>query len=151
MPKLHHRISLILAVAYLFALACIAFWPTPVDRPISGTLTQVIGWLHEHGMPWYIGYNKIEFAANIALFAPLGYVIASAWARKWWHVALIGGSVSFLMELGQALLLPARYASALDILANTLGAALGAGILVVVHRLPTRRTTAGRHRGHPGA
>lgn len=150
MPKLHHRISLILAVAYLLALACIAFWPTPVDRPVSGTLTQVIGWMHAHGMPWFIGYNKIEFAANIVLFVPLGYVIASAWARKWWHIVLIGGSVSCLIELGQALLLPNRYASALDILANTLGAAIGAGILVVAHRRPEGKPTASPCSEHPG-
>ena len=133
MPRLHHRIPLFPAVAYLVGLACVAFWPTPVDQPVSGTLAELIRWLHARGMPRSIGYGTIECAANIALFASFGYVMASASGRTWWRVALLGGAVSCFIELGQALLLPDRFPSAWDILANTLGAALGAGIFAAAH------------------
>lgn len=132
MSKPQLRITVALAAAYVLALMLIAFWPTPVDRPASGTLTQVIGWLHQHGMPAFIGYNKIEFAANIVLFLPLGF-IAAGWAKKWWHPLAAGFAASCLIELGQAFMLPQRFASVLDIVANTAGAALGVGIHIFWH------------------
>ncbi|GAA1498192.1 VanZ family protein [Paeniglutamicibacter kerguelensis] len=149
MTKLNHRVLLLLAFAYLLTLACIAFWPTEVDRPINGTLRHAIRWLHAHGMPSFIRYKTLEFTANIALFAPLGYVFAAVWARKWWHPVLIGFAVSCVIEVGQALLLPNRHASSLDIVANTLGAAVGAGIFVVARRLTTLQPTAIPLSGRP--
>lgn len=139
MNKTQLRIALILAVPYVLALLLIAFWPTPVDRPASGTITQAIRWLHAHGMPRYIGYNKIEFAANIALFMPFGY-IASIWGRKWWHPMLAGFATSFLIELGQEILLPERVSSLLDVVANAMGAALGSLCFWLVRILHERRT-----------
>ncbi|WP_411730550.1 VanZ family protein [Paeniglutamicibacter sp.] len=148
MTKPHVRFAAILAVAYLLALVLIAFWPTPVDRPVSGSLTGLIGWLHAHGMPSFIGYNKIEFGANILLFMPFGYIVA-AWTRKWWHPLAAGLAASFLIELGQELLLPNRFGSFLDVVANTAGAALGAVIFAVLHSMHLRRrlsaATAGNH------
>jgi glycopeptide antibiotics resistance protein len=132
MTKPNLRFTVFLAAVYLLALAMIAFWPTPVDRPVSGSLTSIISWLHAHGMPSFIGYNKIEFGANILLFTPLGYILA-AWTRKWWHPLAAGFAASCLIELGQALLLPNRFASPLDIVANTTGAALGIVIHVILH------------------
>lgn len=138
MTKPHVRFAAGLAVAYLLALLLIAFWPTPVDRPVSGSLSSVIGWLHAHGMPRFIGYNLIEFAANIGLFMPFGY-IAGAVNRKWWFPLATGFAASCLIELGQALLLPNRYSSLLDIVANTAGAGLGAGVFALVHAMHSRR------------
>ena len=133
MTKPHLRFAAFLAVAYLATLAMIAFWPTPVDQPVSGSLDNVIGWLHAHGMPSFIGYNKIEFGANILLFLPFGY-LAAAWTTKWSHALVAGFAASCLIELGQALLLPNRFASLLDIVANTMGVALGIGISFFLHR-----------------
>ena len=137
MTKPHLRFTVIVAVAYLLVLAMIAFWPTPVDRPVSGSLGSVIAWLHAHGMPSFIGYNKIEFSANILLFTPFGY-IAAAWTGKWWHALSAGLAASCIIELGQALILPNRVASLLDILANTMGAVLGALILALVNAMHRR-------------
>ncbi|GAA1871958.1 hypothetical protein GCM10009715_18530 [Paeniglutamicibacter psychrophenolicus] len=136
MTKSHLRFAALLALAYLLALAMIAFWPTPVDQPVSGSLANVIGWLHAHGMPSFIGYNKIEFGANILLFLPFGY-LAAAWTKKWSHALVAGFAASCLIELGQALLLPNRFASPMDIVANTMGVALGIGIHFFLHRLHT--------------
>lgn len=145
MSKQPLRFTVIIAVAYLLALAMIAFWPTPVDRPVSGRLCNVIGWLHAHGMPSFIGYDNIEFGANILLFTPFGY-IAAAWTGKWWHALSTGFAASCIIELGQALILPNRVASLLDILANTMGAVLGALILTLVnatHRRHQRLSGSG--------
>lgn len=113
--------------AYLVALALIVFWPTPVDKPAAGILHQMISWLHVHGMPKFIGYAQIEFFSNILLFVPMGVIAAVRMKNVWLGVG-IGFLASCIIELSQALFLAARFPSALDVLANTLGAAVGAGI-----------------------
>lgn len=139
MTKPHTRFIVILAIAYGVALVLIAFWPTPVDRSMGPALSRTIDWLHAHGLSETIGYNQIEFSANIALFFPLGY-LTGAWVRVWWPAVAIGFGASCFIELGQALLLSARYFSVLDIVANTLGAAAGAALFLLIHRGPHRNT-----------
>ena len=136
MTKPHFRFAVFLAAAYLVALAMVAFWPTPVDRPVSGSLGTAIGWLHEHGVPTFIGYNQVEFGANILLFLPFGY-LAAVWTKKWPQALVAGFAASCLIEFGQALLLPNRFSSLLDIVANTMGVALGIGIHFFLHRQHT--------------
>ncbi|MDD0857187.1 VanZ family protein [Arthrobacter alpinus] len=125
MSKPLHRITVALAAAYLLAVVLIVFWPTPVDRPAAGTLHQVLSWLYRHGMPRFVNYSVVEFSANIVMFIPLG-IIASSYFKNAVVGVIIGALSSCLIELGQTLLLPDRYATGLDVLANTLGAGLGA-------------------------
>ena len=121
--------------AYVVALMLIVFWPTPVDRPAAGILDQFITWMHRHGSPTAIGYAQIEFSANVALFVPMG-IIASVWTQRAWAGLLVGAGSSVLIELGQALFLAARYATVLDVVANTLGAGIGAVVFHLAHKHP---------------
>nr|WP_256128143.1 VanZ family protein [Arthrobacter sp. SDTb3-6] len=134
-----HRIAVALAAAYVLALALILFWPTPVDRPVDGTLNEVIRWAHRHGVPRAIGYHQVEFTSNIALFVPMGY-LASVWWRNSWVGLLTGCLISCCVELSQTLFLPHRVGSGLDVLANTTGAGVGAVIVYIAERrLRSRR------------
>ncbi|GAA5228772.1 VanZ family protein [Paeniglutamicibacter antarcticus] len=137
MTKPHTRFIVILAVAYGAALLLIAFWPTPVDTSMGPALARTIDWFHARGLSESIGYKQIEFSANIALFVPFGY-LTGAWVRRWWAVVAIGFAASCLIEFGQGLLLSERYSSMWDIVANTLGATLGAGLFLLVHRKSQR-------------
>lgn len=111
---------------YGAALAGILFWPTPVDRPISGLLERALGKLHGWGLPQAIGYAQVEWLANVALFVPFGVLAALLLPRRsWWLAIPLALFSSAALELAQ-LLLPERFASVADITANTLGAALGA-------------------------
>ncbi|ALO67769.1 hypothetical protein AS189_16400 [Arthrobacter alpinus] len=125
MNKPLHRITVALAAAYLLAVILIVFWPTPVDRPAAGALHEVLSWLYRHGVPRFINYNVVEFSANIVMFIPLG-IIASSYFKNAVVGVILGALSSCLIELGQALMLPDRYATGLDVLANTMGAGLGA-------------------------
>ncbi len=118
---------------YLVALVLIVFWPTPVDRPAANDLNNFIAWMHRHGVPTFIGYGKIEFSANIVMFIPMG-IIASVWTKRAWAGLLVGFAASVCIELGQALFLAERFASVIDVLANTLGAGIGATLYFVGHR-----------------
>lgn len=141
MRTISHKVAILLAVAYFAVLAGILFWPSPVDRPVDSALMHVIQWLHGHGLPqWFVGYRKVEFAANILLFVPFGIVAALRLPRRlWWLAVVIAAAVSGLVELAQAILLPDRVPALSDIIANTSGAFMGALLVLFVWSVRRRR------------
>ena len=121
------RVARWLAAAYLVTLALIAFWPTPVDRGAAGTISSVLARLHAHGVPDWVNYQLVEFTANIALFLPVGLLgVVLVGANQWWWAVVAGFAVSSLIELGQLVFLPGRFATPADVLANATGAVFGA-------------------------
>ncbi|WP_286398629.1 VanZ family protein [Pseudarthrobacter defluvii] len=108
-------------------LALVAFWPSPVDKPVAGQLVSVLTFLHRHGIPRWFNYTFIEAAANVALFTPVGFVAALAFpSKRWWQIGGFGLLISGCIELGQLLFLHARFASVSDVVTNTSGAVIGA-------------------------
>lgn len=110
-------------------VAAIGFFPTPVDRDATPLIRTVLAALHKGGMPDWFNYHFIEFTANIALFVPFGVLAVFATGR--WHVwlaVLAGGGASVVIEAVQWLLLPERFPSGLDVLANTIGTVVGVAI-----------------------
>jgi len=123
----HHRLWQLILAAMAVPLAFIAFWPSPVDQPVSGQLSDVLNFLHRHGIPGWLDYNFVEASANIALFMPVGFVAAFAFPKKkWWQVGAFGLLVSGCIELGQLLFLHDRFASPSDIVTNSSGSVIGA-------------------------
>lgn len=120
-----------LLAVYLTCLALVAYWPSPVDRPVAGKLQMVLVALHAAGLPQLINnYNFIEFASNILLFAPIGVLAALAFpAFHRGRIILAAFLASCCMEAGQLLFLHDRFPSAMDLVANTSGAMLGLWIL----------------------
>ena len=117
-------------VAYLLAVVGILLAPVSY-----GDIVEAIGdWVRAaFGADWF-GYGWIEFLANIALFAPLGLLLTLSF-RHPLRGALLAAAISIAAECVQ-LALPARIASPRDILANTLGSAIGAALawLLVLRR-----------------
>ncbi|MET3370108.1 UNVERIFIED_CONTAM: VanZ family protein [Jeotgalibacillus campisalis] len=125
---------------YLAGLALIGFWPTPVDRPVHGTITTVLKYLHTHGVPGWFDYHFVEASANIVMFVPLGILAAMAMPTKtWWHLTGIGLLVSLCMEFGQLLFLSARFSSPVDVVTNVSGAVIGIVAARVLARNGSRR------------
>lgn len=82
---------------YLVGPALVGYWPTPVDKPIYGTLAAVLRYLHGHGVPTWFNYNVIEAGANVALFIPLGFLASMAlYSRATWQLLSIGLLISAL-------------------------------------------------------
>ncbi|APX02885.1 VanZ family protein [Arthrobacter sp. QXT-31] len=122
-----------LLALYLAALAFVAFWPTPVDRPVAGRLQAALFVLHHSGVPELINYNFVEFASNILMFTPIGMLAALAFpAFHRGRIVLSAFLASCCMELGQKLFLHDRVPSAMDIVANTAGAMLGIWVLGLI-------------------
>ena len=127
-------------VAMLVSLALIAFWPTPVDRDVSGELAAFLKAIHSLGFPRWINYAFVEATANVLLFIPLGSVAALAFPNKrWLQVTAFGLLVSGCMELGQELFLHDRFASPSDIVTNTAGCVIGVLAIRAIARNVKRR------------
>lgn len=112
--------------AYLLALALIAFWPSPVDAGASGFIDRVLRFLHRNGVPGWFDYSLIESGANVLLFIPFGFLVAAFLPlRQAWLALPVGILASMCIELIQQLFRPERVATPQDVLANSLGAAIG--------------------------
>ncbi|MGB4778213.1 VanZ family protein [Microbacterium sp.] len=106
-------------IGYLVLLTAIAFWPVPVDSgagPLLRLITRILPMLT---------YHRIEFSANILLFVPFGLLVALLLPRRRYLVLPIAIIAAMLIESTQGVLLGARTASLLDIVANTTGACAG--------------------------
>jgi glycopeptide antibiotics resistance protein len=124
-----------LLVLYLVALATIAIWPTPVDAGAGPLLEQII-----RAVPW-LDYDRIEFAANIVLFVPLGILLALMMSRR--HLVVpIAIVASVAIESTQAIFLDDRTASVTDVIANVTGACAGLLIVVMIEGLLPRSRRA---------
>jgi VanZ family protein len=130
----------VLAAGIMAIVFAIGYWPVPVDRGVRSVLAAVFDRLAAAGAPDWVDYAHLEFGANIVMFVPLGALIALLLPRwEWWLAPIIGLALSLGIEFGQALLLPQRFATPLDVLANTAGATIGALIVTAV-RLSRRRS-----------
>jgi glycopeptide antibiotics resistance protein len=134
---------LLVSIAFalcLLALLLVTLTPTPVDQPFEKLLTRLISELHERGLPRMIGYGEIEFGANVAMFVPIGFLTALLLPRRFaWVAILVGPLLSAVVETTQLVFLPARYASVLDVVANSAGSLLGVGIAAALRRAVAHR------------
>ncbi|GAA1953936.1 VanZ family protein [Microbacterium deminutum] len=92
-------------------------------------IAAIMEWLHDGLGLSFIHQGWIEFAGNILLFVPLGFLLTLLFRRVWVGLVVLS-ALSVSTELVQ-MLMPARMASLRDILANLLGAGVGAAIASV--------------------
>lgn len=147
MPDIRRRriVALVLiGAACLAGVLLVGYLPTRVDGGVEPTVRRVLAWLQGLGAPEWVNYDFADFVANIGFFVPIGLVAALLlpW-RAWWLAIPIGAALSGLLELGQYLFLPERYASWTDVAANTIGAVLGALIAAAI-RASARRARSRR-------
>lgn len=134
--------------AYVAVVLCITQWPTPPDPNGQGWLKGALDWLHGIGLPTAVDLGVVEPLANVAMFVPLGLLLPTATRLRPWLAIGVGAAFSTLIECSQLVFLPDRVASVLDVVMNTLGAAIGA---VVVLAVRARGRTADDDPGdHPG-
>jgi VanZ family protein len=113
--------------------------PHHTDLPITWlSRSGLLGKAGDIGGPlWW----AMEDLANVALFVPLGAVLALRLrARSAWIVAV---GISIACETAQ-LWIPMRHASLRDVLVNAAGAGIGIALVVLHRRLRSTRRVAPR-------
>jgi len=129
-------VVLVAGVALAVAAAVGAYL---VFQPDAGTSSRAIQgpsrWLQDLGVPYRRAAGVVEFALNVALFVPGAAAAALIWRRvRWWQWVVVGLVVSAGIETLQGLFLAGRDAQPHDLVSNTLGAGIGAGLGIVVRR-----------------
>ena len=115
-------------------------WPTPLDQGFESSINKLFIVLYRNGVPLWFGYSKLEFLANILMFIPLGFLVALLLpGRVWWLALIICPAMSVAIELTQALALSARFATAIDVASNSLGAVVGILIAVILRAIVYER------------
>jgi hypothetical protein len=114
--------------------------PLPLDTGYGASIERFLRVAHRHGVPGWFEYRELEFAANILMFVPIGFLLALALPRRGvWAVILLVPAFSAGIELFQAEFLSARFASIWDVLANTSGGYGGAIVAVLLRAVVARR------------
>lgn len=131
------------------ALAVVVLSPTSEQQ--SGLLLELLRRAWGAGAPpALVTFARLEVAANVAMVVPAGLLAALSWPRTTWQTWTASGFLAALaVELVQGLALPEREASASDVVANTLGVLLGAGLVAAV-RTVSRWRDAGESPGRSG-
>jgi glycopeptide antibiotics resistance protein len=125
------RTTAALFVLYLLGLARLTLWPRLGDDDGFDLVHAVLSWIRSTGIA--LTYSAAELLANIALFVPFGILVSLLWPRRpAWVVVALGLATSAAIELTQLLFLPHRVSDVRDLVANTLGTAIGVAVLLVV-------------------
>lgn len=127
-------------VGYLLFIGFTVWLPANVSAKVTGLVGVMARWVSDAGIaPYYQSAVVFEFLANVALFVPVGFLLPFAWSRlRLWHVVLIGALMSGLIESVQGLM-PSRFPTISDVIANSLGTLAGGVIAVLlILMLPSR-------------
>ena len=136
------RLRVISAVAlatFTLIIAFIALWPGPPDPDGQSWLREFLRHGHAYGIPAWITFGRVEFAANVVMFLPVGFCGALALSRRRWLVVPAAAVASAGFETIQAMALPLRYGTVRDVISNTLGALLGYLLAAAVAAAVLRR------------
>ncbi len=122
-----------LTALYLWSVAWITLRARPYGSDIATALDRLLAWFAQRESTAWITFDRVEFAANVAMFVPLG-IFAVLWfgVRGWWTAPVLGLFTSLAIELAQAAFLDTRVADLRDLVSNTLGAVVGMLLMLLL-------------------
>ena len=136
-PVLRVLPNLLLA-PYALSIFLITLLPASQAGRVTGIVDLLARWIDAR-VPYVESYALLEFLANVALVVPLGVLLRWGWPRMpWWITTLIGLAMTLTIESVQTLL-PSRFPTISDVIANTAGTALGALFVATLSVMFRRR------------
>lgn len=146
-----HPVLSVLTVLYLAGVAWVTLGPEPYDAGTSSVLWRFLDFFGRYEATDWITFGRVEFAANIAMFIPLGmFLVLLLGRRRWWLAILLCVAVSCAIEISQGALLPTRVSDLADVVANSSGGTVGVLLGVVLMSISlARRGRRGRVRANP--
>jgi len=137
------RVQAALLIAYVVALAVLVAgpWGWELNRL---TVALYVQFAYDWPIaPAWMGPGHYGWLLNVVLFVPLAALVSLVTGWSWWRVTLGAAAVSGLIEVVQWAWL-ARTGDWADLVANTLGALIGAVAVSALRRPGSRRA------GRPG-
>lgn len=132
--SISRRVPRVTLTGYILAVLLVTQWPTLPDPNGPGWVRTLLAALHDVGLPAAVDLPLIEALANVAMFVPLGLLLPAATRLRPWTAVPVGAAFSTLIELSQLAFLPHRQPTVQDVVMNTLGAAIGAVVVLTVRR-----------------
>jgi glycopeptide antibiotics resistance protein len=127
-----HPVLSLLTGSYLAFVAWVTLTPQSYAAQHLSLLYRVLDALHRRGHLLSIDAVELEFLANIALFVPVGmFLLLLVGTRLWWVAIAASFAMSSFIEIAQRAI-PGRFPDDQDVLANTMGAAIGVVVALVV-------------------
>lgn len=144
------RLGLAALLALVPVVLLITLWPTHALLRFKPTVVRGLTWLHDRGIVEWLTWVRLEVLANVAMLIPVAFALACLLGGRRWLVAVaICTGLSVAVETVQ-FMMPGRIASPLDVVMNTIGALIGAGLAVALESLVRRRPSrAGRDERQP--
>jgi glycopeptide antibiotics resistance protein len=135
----------LLTGGYLAFVAWVTLTPQAYASERIAIIYRVLAALHRRGYLLAIDDVRLEFLANIALFVPVGvFLLLLFGARLWWVALMASLAMTAFIEVAQRSI-PGRVPDEQDVLANGLGAVIGAFVALVLTLPATLRRRRRRH------
>lgn len=126
----------------MFAYLALVGWLTLTPQSSSqesGLLWEFALLLDRYAPTEWITFNGLEFAANVAMFVPLGlFLVLLLGRRQWWLAILFGVLLTVVIETAQQYI-PNRVSDPRDLLSNSIGAVIGTLLALVLTASKARR------------
>lgn len=138
---LRHPLLSLATIAYLAIVA----WLTLTPR--SGAVSDSILWplarfFERYDATDWITFSRLEFAANIALFVPLGLFFVLLFGRRQWWLAIVAGVVmTVTIEFAQQGI-DGRVSDPRDLVANSIGTVVGTLLALILTARKARTARA---------
>ena len=142
----NHPLLTALAVGYLAVVGWLTLGPQPIELVKAGGVFRLLALFQRHTATAWVTYPAVEFAANVAMFVPIGVLLLLlVGRRRWWAAVLFGVLLSAAIEVAQ-LFVPGRVTDVRDLVSNSIGAFVGVvAALVITWPAAARR----RRESHP--
>lgn len=141
------RLGVIGLLIGLPVVLVLTLWPTQLVMRAKPEVVRGLQWFHEREMLEWLYWTRLELLANVAMLVPVALLLTFLLGRRrWWLAVALCAGASLGVEALQSFM-PGRVASVPDIVANSLGACLGALLAVAVEVIVVRA----RHAAAPGS
>lgn len=145
-----HPFLAVLTLAYLGFVGWLTLTPQPLDAGDQDLIYRALAALQRRGYLETLDYSRLELVANVFLFIPIGAFLLLLLGSRWWWIAL-AGCVAMTVGIESAQqAIPGRVPDDRDLIANSLGGAIGVVTMLVltapseIRRSRHRRAAAAR-------
>jgi glycopeptide antibiotics resistance protein len=135
---LRHPVLSFVTIVYLALVGWVTL--SPIETPSQfGILWTLAEFFDAHASTDWITFARLEFAANVLMFVPVGlFFVLLLGRRLWWLAIALGLAMTGAIEFAQQFIAN-RVSDPRDLVANALGAVVGTLVALALTAAKARR------------